>query len=265
LRLGGSRRLAGLISRYGDAIEADLPHYYPGVRMRQVWTGELTPREALNLIENLPRGSRFQAALADDDELADEIGDLVEGRPPPPPPLTEWTADHEKLTLIADRLGELLHLTAAANSSKRVPQYRPLARPETALQRKARRRRAAKRELIADRLAAAKAAARPHREVTWPSRRALRSCRSSPVCAVSKRGSRRRRPPQAGRQAGRSGSRSGPPRRRRRRVRAGSPRPWAGWGRRRPGRARHCPRACRCRSPPSAWRRSRRPVTSKPA
>lgn len=129
--------------------------------MRQVWTGELTPREALNLIESLPRGSRFQAALADDDDLADEIGDLVEGRPPPPPPLTEWTADHEKLTLIADRLGELLHLTAAANSSKRVPQYRPLARPETALQRKARRRRAAKRELIADRLAAAKAAGRP--------------------------------------------------------------------------------------------------------
>src|SRR5690606_2205977 len=219
LRLGGSRRLAGLISRYGDAIEADLPHYYPGVRMRQVWTGELTPREALNLIENLPRGSRFQAALADDDDLADEIGDLVEGRPPPPPPLTEWTADHEKLTLIADRLGELLHLTAAANSSKRVPQYRPLARPETALQRKARGqagadrrpsgRREGRRASVHGRgpgrryPARGRAAAPTYREVTWPSRRALRSCRSSPVCAVSRRGLRRRRPPQAGRAAGR--------------------------------------------------------------
>lgn len=126
-----------------------------------MWTGELTPREALNLIESLPRGSRFQAALADDDDLADEIGDLVEGRPPPPPPLTEWTADHEKLTLIADRLGELLHLTAAANSDRKPPPYRMLPRPDTALKRKARRLRDYKRALIADRIAAARRAGRP--------------------------------------------------------------------------------------------------------
>lgn len=129
--------------------------------MRQVWTGDLAPREALNLIERLPQGSQFRAALADDDELAEQIGDDIENAPVPPPPLTEWSADHEKLTLIADRLGELIRLTSAANSKSLPPRYKPLPRPETALQRKARRRREYKRELISDRLAAAKAAGRP--------------------------------------------------------------------------------------------------------
>lgn len=126
--------------------------------MRHLWTGDLSAREALNLINRLPRNSHYAAAMADDDDLADLID---EDAPPPKPPLTDWSADHQMLNVIADRLGELLRLTAAANSDKKVPPYKPLARPETALQRKARRRRAAKRDLIADRLAKAKAAGRP--------------------------------------------------------------------------------------------------------
>lgn len=126
-----------------------------------MWRGRITPRQVLNLVDRLPRGSHFHAALADDDELAEQIGDDVEDGPAPPPPLTEFSADHAMLTLIADRLGELLRLTSAVHSDKRPPKYKALPRPETALQRKARRRREYKRELISDRLAAAKASGRP--------------------------------------------------------------------------------------------------------
>lgn len=123
-----------------------------------LWTGDLSAREALNLIDRLPRNSQYMAALADDDELADHID---EDAPAPPPPLTEWSADHGLLTIIAERLGDLLAATAQANSGKKVPSPRPLPRPETALKRKVKRRREYKRDLIRDRLAKARAAGRP--------------------------------------------------------------------------------------------------------
>lgn len=163
-RAGGRERLVYLLTRYGEAIEADLAlgtaTTSGGWDLAELWQSRRW-RFLLNLIDHLPRGSRYVAALANDDELADEFGDEIENAPPPPPPLTEWTADHEKLTLIADRLGELLHLTAAANSDRKPPPYRMLPRPDTALKRKARRRRDHKRALIADRLAAARRAGRP--------------------------------------------------------------------------------------------------------
>lgn len=126
--------------------------------MLDLWRGKITARQVLNLVDRLPRNSHFAAAMADDDELADLIDDDA---PVPPPPLTDWSADHQMLNVIADRLGELIRTTAQVNSTKKLPEYRPLARPETALQRKARRHRQVKRDLIADRLAAARAAGRP--------------------------------------------------------------------------------------------------------
>ncbi|WP_289009968.1 hypothetical protein [uncultured Thermomonospora sp.] len=148
-----------MISRYGDAIEADLRQYY-GVDLLDVWRSRLTPRQVLVLIDQLPRHSRYLAAVADDDEVADQLADEPDG-PPPPPPLTEWSAEVERLTLIADRLGELITLFAAVNSKKKPPPYRNLPRPVTARQRAERRRRERKRDLIAERLAAARAAGRP--------------------------------------------------------------------------------------------------------
>lgn len=126
--------------------------------MLDLWRGRITPRQVLNLVDRLPRHSHLAAAMADDDDLAEMID---EDAPSPKPPLTDFSADHQMLTIIADRLGELIRTTAQVNSTKKLPEYRPLARPETALQRKARRRREYKRDLITDRLAKAKAAGRP--------------------------------------------------------------------------------------------------------
>jgi hypothetical protein len=126
--------------------------------MLDAWRGKITPRQVLNLVDRLPRHSHLAAAMANDDELAELID---EDAPAPAPPLTDFSADHQMLTLIADRIGELIRTTAQANSTKTVPPIKPLPRPETALQRKARRRKQAKRDLITDRLAKAKAAGRP--------------------------------------------------------------------------------------------------------
>lgn len=128
-----------------------------------MWRDRLTPRQALTLIDQLPSHSRYVAAVHEDEELIEHLADQLddEDGPSPPPPLTEWSAEVERLTLIADRLGELITLLAAVNSKKKPQPYRHLPRPVTARQRAERRRRERKRDLIAERLAAARAAGRP--------------------------------------------------------------------------------------------------------
>lgn len=60
---GGIRGLRELIRRHGRALEADLPAAYPGVRLRQLYTGELTWRELASLVQGLPANSRLRTAL----------------------------------------------------------------------------------------------------------------------------------------------------------------------------------------------------------
>lgn len=52
-----------MIRRHGRALEADLPATYPGVRLRQLYTGELTWRELGSLVQGLPPNSRLRTAL----------------------------------------------------------------------------------------------------------------------------------------------------------------------------------------------------------
>lgn len=60
---GGIRGLRELIRRHGRALEADLPATYPGVRLKHLYTGELTWRELASLVEGLPPSSRLRTAL----------------------------------------------------------------------------------------------------------------------------------------------------------------------------------------------------------
>jgi hypothetical protein len=76
-----------LIERYGGAIEADLHHHY-GVNLLDLWCGALSPRKVLNLIDHLPATSNYIAAVAGDDQLADQ----VRASPGPRAPrLQDWT------------------------------------------------------------------------------------------------------------------------------------------------------------------------------
>lgn len=154
LQPGGSRRLAGLLERYGEAIEADLADRQWDVSL--LWQ-QRRWRFLLNIIDHLPADSHFVAAMADDDELAAQA-------PPPkpgPPQLQTWTPEVEKLTLIADRMGEVV--TAVYNTVAKKPSRPPprLPRPQTAHDRVRVRRRRQSHQLVRDRLREATEAGRP--------------------------------------------------------------------------------------------------------
>ncbi|HEY9374538.1 hypothetical protein [Streptomyces sp.] len=84
------------------------------------------------MIDHLPRTSAFASAVAQDDELAAELGD------PPKfshiPPLTEWTPEVQALAAVVDRLAEVANavVAAAGGNPSRV---RPWPRPVTAFDR----------------------------------------------------------------------------------------------------------------------------------
>lgn len=161
LRPGGSGRLAYLLERYGGAIEADLADRQWD--LAALWQARRW-RFLLNIIDHLPGNSHFVAAMADDEELAAQAPEPK----PSPPPLSSWTPEVERLTLIADRLGEVVtavHNTVATKPSK---PPRPLPRPQTAHDRIKTQRRRAKRDLILKRLTEAREAGRPSMGDTAP-------------------------------------------------------------------------------------------------
>lgn len=132
---GGSRRLASLLARYGEAIEADLA--FRGIDLAQLWRGRRW-RLLLNLIEHLPRGSAFAEAVAEDDDLADR--NAVRPTRRRSPPVSEFTPDVELLAAVHDRIGNLITVVAATSGSKKPPKPKPWPRPVTAAERAERRR-----------------------------------------------------------------------------------------------------------------------------
>jgi hypothetical protein len=142
---GGSRRLAGLIERYGEAIEADLA-FRGGWDLGELWRRRRW-RFLLNLIEHLPRDSAFAEAVASDDELAQsrvEQGDLPGAAGPS---IADYTPVVEAIAALYDRVGQLIVVTAAAAGAKKPPNPKPYPRPVTALDRA---RRRASRAVISD-------------------------------------------------------------------------------------------------------------------
>lgn len=115
-------------------------------------------RRLLNIIDHLPRTSHFVAAMADDDELAEQ---LPEPDGDGSPPLTEYSPVVERLDLIVDRLGEVV--TAVVNTVAKKPRKppRPQRRPQTARDRARLKRRKMRHALILQRLKEAAETGRP--------------------------------------------------------------------------------------------------------
>jgi hypothetical protein len=93
----------------------------------------------LNLIDGLPPHSEYQAALALDEELAEEYVDDDRPREKYRPKITEWSPTEQLLAAVFDRLGEVVAVVSAANggTSKLPPEW---PRPETAQDRVLRRK-----------------------------------------------------------------------------------------------------------------------------
>jgi hypothetical protein len=98
-------------------------------------------RRLLNIIDRLPRDSAYIDALSQDDEFAAAYArDDDDSSAKPVRRMAEWSPSVEILTLILDRLGEVVQAVAALGGVK--PRKLPRApRPVTASERLASRRR----------------------------------------------------------------------------------------------------------------------------
>ncbi|MEU4218123.1 hypothetical protein [Actinoplanes sp. NPDC026623] len=141
------QRLAGLLARYGQAIERDL--LPQGLDLHELWQ-QRRWRRLLNVIDALPRNSHFVEALSDDEQLAEHLLD----RPPAgagrlAASMSQFSPELEMATHTYDRLGELIQAVTAAAGGKppKIPAY---PRPRTAADRiRKRRARAQHRNLVA--------------------------------------------------------------------------------------------------------------------
>ena len=73
------------------------------------------------------------------------------GTAPKGPPLSTWTAEAEMLTMVADRVGQLIYVLQAVNGGKSKPP-KPLPRPTTAMPAVSNKIRQERHEALADRL-----------------------------------------------------------------------------------------------------------------
>lgn len=109
-------------------------------------------RRLLNMIDNLPRDSFMQEAMADDEALAEH---MLAGAPPTEkPPARRWSEYGIQVELLAgiyDRLAEVPNAIAAANGAK-PRKIKPYPRPVTAMERVRDRRAKQKHRSLVSRL-----------------------------------------------------------------------------------------------------------------
>lgn len=103
----------------------------------------------LRLVNGLGRSSRYAAALADDDEYAEQVLALPD-RPDRGPALTEFTPEVELLTVLVE-LAQATNQRLTVLAQQKPDRVRQLPRPRTAFDRvKARRRRDYFDDLLAE-------------------------------------------------------------------------------------------------------------------
>lgn len=70
---GGSLVLSEVIESHGTALAVDFRREY-GLSLTSVVAGDVSPREAIHLIERLPEGSHYHASVLGDEDEALFIG-----------------------------------------------------------------------------------------------------------------------------------------------------------------------------------------------
>ncbi len=87
-------------------------------------------RYLLLRIDNLPRNSAYMEALSLDEELAAQAAKLPAPKGPPVR-MRDWSPELEMLTILIDRLGEVIKAVVAVQGGK-PPKIQPMPRPKTA-------------------------------------------------------------------------------------------------------------------------------------
>lgn len=116
----------------------------------ELWQGRQI-RRLLNLIDHLPRNSRYSEAVSNDPEhmrmLLDAGGGPTKNARPP---MSSWTPEVEAITGVADLLKALLGVTIMANSKKgaKKPDLAPALRPGTVLSEIERQRKRERHRML---------------------------------------------------------------------------------------------------------------------
>lgn len=122
----GWAELVRRIDRYGSAIEADLPHEWPGIELTDWFRGRRRWAQLYRLLDQLGPGTRWDAALQSDRELAqaqidadaEKDDDEDERREQPRPPLVGETYDRKLLRAAVSALLRIEHATYAVHAGK---------------------------------------------------------------------------------------------------------------------------------------------------
>ena len=131
-------RVVTLIERYGNAIEYDL-HAVFGLDLLDFFRHRYTWRKLDVLLAQLPSGSAFWAARADDDEAAAAVLRASKGAKPKggPPPLTEMTRTNQLLLDLLD-MQQVIVQRLTALAGHKPGSIHPAPRPDTGMSRAAR-------------------------------------------------------------------------------------------------------------------------------
>lgn len=134
-----------LVNRYGDELEYDL-HQFLTLDLADWFRGRHAWGKLIRMAAQLPAHSRYKAALADDDELAEryvaEIGTAEDERRREgkarrqAKTMADWSPELSTLADLVDGVQELHASFAQANSKKGTrPKVRHTDRPMVALDR----------------------------------------------------------------------------------------------------------------------------------
>lgn len=128
-------RVVVLIERYGAAIEYDF-HATLGLDLLDFFRHRHTWRKFLRLVDQLPSGSAYWAARADDDEAAESVLRRFGLNPPKAgaTPLAEMSATNRLLLDLIDWQQLVVQQLALLRGAK-PGTVRPAPRPTTALER----------------------------------------------------------------------------------------------------------------------------------
>jgi len=119
--------------------------------MLDFFRDRLTAHEVLDYLEHLPRTSAYHSAVADDEELAEQLAEQGTGAPSRPPLLAEFSPEVQVMAEVRDLLATLIGVQVA-RAGKKPQKVKPYPRPESALERVRRRQQYANHRTLVGRL-----------------------------------------------------------------------------------------------------------------
>ncbi|QXN74231.1 tail assembly chaperone [Gordonia phage Cafasso] len=124
--------LISLVEQFGVQIDLDLLDR--GLALTDFMLGEHSWSRLIDIIADLPISSRYQSALAMDEEVAAILAEQVDpDAPAPPPSFTGYSREIELATYQANLLQQLIYTLIAVNSTKSPARPSLLPTPKSAL------------------------------------------------------------------------------------------------------------------------------------